>query len=37
MSRTAALTANAEHELLVGDPKDAVADLVQARQTAEHH
>jgi hypothetical protein len=36
MSKTAALTANAEHDLLVGDPKSAIAGLAQAWQTAQH-
>jgi hypothetical protein len=34
MSKTAALTANAEHDLLVGNPKLAIAELSQAWQTA---
>jgi beta-glucosidase len=36
MSKTAALTANAEHDLLVGNPKLAIAELSQAWQTALH-
>lgn len=36
MSKTAALTANAEHDLLVGDPKSAIGGLAQAWQTAQH-
>jgi beta-glucosidase len=37
MSSTAALTANAEHDLLVGSPKLAVAGLEKAWQTANQH
>jgi hypothetical protein len=37
MLRTAALTANAEHNLLAGSPKLAVAGLEKAWQTARHH
>jgi beta-glucosidase len=36
MSQTAALTANAEHDLLAGNPKSAIAGLAQAWQTAQH-
>jgi beta-glucosidase len=36
MSQTAALTANAEHDLLVGNPQSAIAGLAQAWQTAQH-
>jgi beta-glucosidase len=36
MSRTAALTANAEHDLLAGSPKLAVTGLEKAWQTARH-
>jgi beta-glucosidase len=36
MSQTAALTANAEHDLLLGNPKSAIAGLAQAWQTAKH-
>ena len=35
MSRTASLTANAEHELLTGDPKQALAGLAAAWLTAQ--
>jgi beta-glucosidase len=35
MSQTAALTANAEHDLLLGNPKAAIAGLRQAWQTAQ--
>jgi beta-glucosidase len=35
MSETAALTANAEHDLLVGNPTTAIAGLRQAWQTAQ--
>ncbi len=35
MSKTAALTANAEHDLLVGNPRRAIAGLGQAWQTAQ--
>jgi beta-glucosidase len=37
MSATAALTANAEHELLVGNPRSAIAGLAQAWRTAQQH
>jgi beta-glucosidase len=37
MSSTAALTANAEHDLLVGSPKLAVAGLENAWRTANQH
>src|SRR3954447_8941671 len=36
MSKTAALTANAEHDLLVGNPTSAIAGLAEAWQTARH-
>jgi len=36
MSKTAALTANAEHDLLVGNPTSAIAGLAEAWQTAQH-
>jgi beta-glucosidase len=36
MSKTAALTANAEHDLLMGSPKLAVNGLQKAWQTAQH-
>ena len=36
MSRTAALTANAEHALLVGDPEQAVDGLADAWHEAQH-
>jgi beta-glucosidase len=36
MSKTAALTANAEHDLLAGDPKSAIAGLARAWQTVQH-
>ena len=36
MSKTAALTANAEHDLLVGDPQTAIDGLRQAWQAAQH-
>jgi beta-glucosidase len=35
MTRTAALTANAEHDLLVGNPRAAISGLAQAWQTAQ--
>jgi beta-glucosidase len=35
MSKTAALTANAEHDLLVGNPTRAVSELAQAWQAAQ--
>jgi beta-glucosidase len=37
MSKTAALTANAEHDLLAGSPTLAVTGLLKAWQTANHH
>lgn len=37
MSKTAGLTANAEHDLLVGNPTRAVAGLAQAWRTAQGH
>jgi hypothetical protein len=37
MSATAALTANAEHNLLAGDPQVAIAGLEQAWRTAGGH
>jgi hypothetical protein len=36
MSKTAALTANAEHDLLVGNPKLALSELQQAWQAAQN-
>src|SRR5439155_24695073 len=36
MSATAALTAKAEHDLLVGNPTRAITGLAQAWQTARH-
>jgi beta-glucosidase len=36
MSKTAALTANAEHDLLLGNPTRAVAGLAQAWRTAQN-
>jgi beta-glucosidase len=36
MSKTAALTANAEHDLLVGNPTRALSELAQAWQEAQH-
>jgi beta-glucosidase len=36
MSKTAALTANAEHDLLVGNPTRALSELAQAWQAAQH-
>ena len=36
MSKTAALTANAEHDLLVGNPTRATSELAQAWQAAQH-
>ena len=35
MSRTAALTANAEHDLLVGNPTRALSELADAWHAAE--
>jgi beta-glucosidase len=35
MSKTAGLTANAEHDLLVGNPTRAIAGLAQAWRTAQ--
>jgi beta-glucosidase len=35
MSKTAALTANAEHDLLVGNPTRALSELAQAWQAAQ--
>jgi beta-glucosidase len=35
MSKAAALTANAEHDLLVGDPTRALSELAQAWQAAQ--
>ena len=35
MSKTAALTSNAEHDLLVGNPTRALAELAQAWQAAQ--
>jgi beta-glucosidase len=37
MSQTAALTADAEHDLLLGDPTRAIAGLAQAWRTARHN
>ena len=34
MTATASLTSNAEHDLLVGDPTTAIAEMRQAWQTA---
>jgi beta-glucosidase len=36
MSKTAALTANAEHDLLTGNPRSAIAGLAQAWLSAQH-
>jgi beta-glucosidase len=36
MSKTGSLTANAEHDLLVGNPTRALAELAQAWQAAQH-
>ena len=36
MSKTAALTANAEHDLLTGNPRGAIAGLAQAWLSAQH-
>jgi beta-glucosidase len=36
MSKTAALTANAEHDLLLGNPTRAIAGLAQAWHTAQN-
>jgi beta-glucosidase len=36
MSKTAALTADAEHDLLVGNPTRALSELAQAWQAAQH-
>jgi beta-glucosidase len=36
MSKTASLTADAEHDLLVGNPTRAIAELAQAWQAARH-
>ncbi|MDX6426590.1 MAG: beta-glucosidase [Gaiellaceae bacterium] len=37
MSQTAGLTANAEHDLLLGNPTRAIADLAQAWRTTQPH
>ena len=37
MAKTAALTANAEHDLLVGNPTRALSELLQAWQAAQQH
>jgi beta-glucosidase len=37
MANTAALTANAEHDLLLGNPTRAIAGLAQAWRTAQNH